>query len=391
MNRLPFLVAVCAAATACSSESPGALEQTITDSSRVTIVTAPSLKELPARSLTGPVLDLATSEDSSEASISSRIGSVLRLPDGRLVVADGASRRLKVFGPDGSHLRTLGGSQAGAAELSAVTAIWAVDGNRIAAFDRRQRTVFTLSLDGGPFEASVLAILHARPRALGRLASGHVLVRTLALDLPDTGFEPSQVAITSYREDGSVADTVGTWPSARMGRLGQPPLQRVSSPMFEPRVIGAAGGDRLLVSDCRTAEYLVIDPELGLERIVRWPAVQDSVTEEDVAAYRAARLEPLAPERQVQSRSFLDDMPVNDTMPECDLLRMGPDGRAWVRTFLRPAAPLQRWLVFDPAGRPLFSLEFPADTRLMDVGSDHITVIESNLLDVPRIRVYGIE
>jgi hypothetical protein len=390
MNRLPLLAAVCAASAACSSEGPRGLEPTITDSAGVAIVTAPSLVTLPSRALTGPILDLATSQDSAEASFSG-VSSVLRLADGRVVVADGASRRLKVFGPDGSYRRTLGGSQADGAGLSAITAMWAIDGNRIAAFDRRHRTVYTVSLDGGSVDAAPLAMTPANPRAVGRLASGHVLMRTLVRNTPEIGFEVSEVAITRWREDGSLVDTVGIWPSARMGLLGQPPVQLVSSPMFEPRLIGAAAGDRLLVSDCRTGQYMVIDPEVGLERLVRWPATQDSVTDDDVAAFRARRLGALSPEQQVQIRSYLDDMPVNETMPACDQLRISSDGSAWVRAFVRPSAAMQRWLVFDPAGRPQFGVEFPVTARLVDVGSDYIVVIERRPLDVARIRVYGIE
>jgi hypothetical protein len=390
MIRFPSLAALCAIAVACSPDSPEALQTFVTDSAGVAIVTAESLDALPTRSLTGPVLDLPTSQDSSDASFS-RVGAVLRLSDGSVVVADGASRRLKVFGSDGTYLRMLGGSEGDAAELSAITAMWPADGNRIAAFDRRRRSVFTLHLNGGPVVAAELAVPPGNPRAVGRLASGHVLVRSLVFDVPETGFEVTDVAITSYREDGSLAATVGTWPSARMGPLGQPPLQLVTSPMFEPRLVGAAAGDRLLVTNCRTPEYRVIDPQNGLERVVRWPAVEDSVTEDDVRAYRARRLEPMGPEQQVGIRGFLDSMPINEIMPACDQLRIDSDGRAWVRTFLRPAAPLQRWLVFDSSGGPLFSIEFPAQTRVMDIGAEYITVIERRPLDVQRIRVYGIE
>ncbi|MFQ5530061.1 MAG: hypothetical protein ACE5FP_06870 [Gemmatimonadota bacterium] len=390
MNRFPLLAALCAITAACSPGAPGALQTVVTDSAGVAIVTAQSLDRLPARSLTGPLLDLPTSQDSSDASFS-RVGAVLRLSDGRVIVADGASRRLKVFASDGTYLRTLGGPEGDATELMAITAIWPAGRNRIVAFDRRQRSLFTLNLDGGPVEFAEIAIPPGNPRAVGRLASGHVLVRSLLIDVPETGFDLTDIAITRYHADGSLADTVGIWPSARMGRLGQPPVQLVSSPMFEPRVVGAAAGDRLLVTDCRTPEYRVIDPQRGLESVVRWPATQDSVTEDDVRSFRARRLDPLGPEQQGQVRAFLDDMPINTTMPACDQLRIDSDGRAWVRTYLRPAAPLQRWLVFDSSGGPVFSVDLPAESRIMDINSDYVTVIERRPLDVPRVRVYGIE
>ena len=392
MNRGFILTATCAAATACSSGGTGGLETVVTDSAGVTIVTIESMDGLPSRAITGPVLDLAISEDSSEASVR-RVSAVRRLPDGSIIVADGGSRRLKLFGPDGIYLRTLGGSQEDSVvvEFSGITAIWPVARNRIAAFDQRLRRVTTLGLEGGPARVSSFSMRPGNIASVGRLESGDVLFRNLLIDVPDSGFVSTDVAITRFAEDGSFVDTVGVWPSARMGRLGRPPLQLVSSPMFEPRLIGAAAGDRLLVSDCRTPRYLVVDPENGLDRIVVWSTQLDPVTEDDIQAFRDRRLQELDAGQQRQAELFLDGMPINETLPACDQLRIDPDGRAWVRTFLRPSASSQTWLVFDPDGRPVFSLELSAGTRIMDVGSEHITVIERRPLDVDRILVYGIE
>ncbi len=361
----------------------------VTDSAGVTIVTAESLEELPTRTPVGPILDLATSQDSAQASFS-RVSAVLRLGDGRLIVTDGAGRRLKVFGPDGMYLRTLTGLDGAEAEFSAITAIWSAGSNRIAVFDQRQRRVTTLSLDNAATQLADLSSVNLRARPVGRLDAGDVLVRSLVIDVPETGFELAHVAVTRFGTDGALLDTVGVWPTARMGRLGEPPLQLVSSPMFEPRLVTAAGGNRLLVSDCRAAEYRVIEFGEGLTHLVRWPVADLRVSEDDVVSYRASRLEGLSAEQQRQRRRFLDGMLVNLTLPACDQLRIDSEGHAWVRSYVRPGAVSQQWLVFDLDGRPLFGIEFPVATRIMDLGSGNVTVIETDTLDVQRVRVYGI-
>ncbi len=356
----------------------------------MTIISTESLEGLPARTLGSLVVDLAYSQDSADASFF-RVGAVLRLPSGQLIIADGANQRLKVFGPSGAFLRILSGSDGLPVQVGAVTAIWPVGRNQIAVLDQRKQRVTTVLLEGGMPRSTDLVEPGLRARPVGRLDAGQVLVRNLIFNVPKTGFDQAHVAVTRFREDGVLLDTVGIWPTARMGRLGEPPVQLVSGPMFEPRLVTAAGANRLLLSDCRLAEYRVIDPDKGLVQIVRWPGGDLGVTEDDVRMYRDRRLAGLAGGQQDRTRLILDDMPINTAMPACDLLKLDGEGRVWIRSYVRPADVQQQWLVFDPAGRPLFSVELPVASRIMDPGASHVTVRETDTLNVQRIRVYGLE
>lgn len=392
LNSLAILTVSVTIASGCVSESPnGSSVATVSsDSAGVTIVSAESLAGLPARTLGPPLIDLAASQDSADRSFS-WVSAVRRLADGRIVIADGGGRRLKVYGPDATYRQTVTGSDGTPAEVSAITAIWPAGGNQIAVFDQRKQRVTTLSLDGGTLQSTDLVTPGLRARPVGRLDTGEVLVRNLIVDVPETGFELAHVSVVRFGTDGVMVDTVGVWPTARMGRLGDPPMQLVSGPMFEPRLVTAAAGNRLVVSDCRSAEYSVIDPELGLVQVVRWPAGDLDVTEDDIRLYRTRRLAGLDAGRQSRVLRILDDMTVNPAVPACDRLKIDTNGRVWIRSFVRPAAVQQQWLVFDPAGRPLFSVELPVATRIMDPGASHITVIETDTLRVQRVRVYGFE
>lgn len=356
----------------------------------MTIISTESLEGLPVRILGSLVVDLAYSQDSADASFF-RVGAVLRLPNGQLIIADGANQRLKVFGPGGAFLRILSGSDGLPVQVGAVTAIWPVGRNQIAVLDQRKQRVTTVLLEGGMPRSTDLVEPGFSARPVGRLKTGDVLVRNLIIDVPETGFARAHVGITRFGEDGVLLDTVGIWPTARMGRLGEPPVQLVSGPMFEPRLVTAAADNRLLLSDCRSAEYRVIDPDKGLVQVVRWPAGDLTVTEDDVRSYRDQRLVGLAEARQGRARLILDDMPVNPTIPACDLLKLDGEGRVWIRSYVRPADVRQQWLVFDPVGRPLFSVELPVASQIMDPGASHVTVRETDTLNVQRIRVYGLE
>ncbi|TFG65749.1 MAG: hypothetical protein E4H28_03535 [Gemmatimonadales bacterium] len=390
MNHLARLTMLCLVTISCSPAIPDGLEVVITDSAGVTIVTAESLEGLPVRSLVGPVVDLISSPDPAEASFS-RVTAVLRLADGRFIVTDGASRRLKLFGPDGSYLRNITGADHSLAEFSAITAIWLAGRNRITVFDQRQRHLITLPIDPGNVEVAELTSANLRARPVGRLDAGDVLLRNLIFEVPGSGFELTDVAIIRFGSNGTLLDTVGVWPAARMGRLGEPPLQRVSSPIFEPRLVAAAAGNRLLLSDCRSAEYSIIDPGEGLTQVVRWPTPDLQVSEDDIRLYREQRLAGLDQEQQRQFWRSVDGIPVSENLPACDQLRIDSEGRTWIRSFVRPGSQQQEWLVFDPDGRPLFGIELPLVSVVMDLGANHVTVLENDSLDVQRVRVYEIE
>jgi len=173
--------------------------------------------------------------------------------------------------------------------------------------------------------------------------------------------------------------------------VGSPPAQLVTSPIFEPRLAAAAGGDRVVLSDCRVSELQVIDPNEGLRQIIRWPSSVESVTEEDVRLYRQVRLENLAEEQQRQARQLLDAKTVSLQLPVCDEIRMDPSGRTWVRLFARPAETQRRWLVFAEDGRPLFSVDIPPASRVVSVGEDRLVTIQADPSGGNLVRVYTLD
>jgi len=93
-----------------------------------------------------PVLQIGLTEG-DEAYLFEDIRGIVMLNDGRIVVADGLTRQLRFFDPQGAHLRTAGGLGEGPGEFGDLA--W-VDlcGDGLYAFDRRQHRVSIWSLDG---------------------------------------------------------------------------------------------------------------------------------------------------------------------------------------------------------------------------------------------------
>lgn len=94
-----------------------------------------------------PALEIGTSEGDPALEFN-RMSGFRRLPDGRIVVADGATRELRWFAPDGRHLATLGRRGSGPGEFQGVVTLLPWAGDSLAAFDANLRRVTTLSHGG---------------------------------------------------------------------------------------------------------------------------------------------------------------------------------------------------------------------------------------------------
>lgn len=378
MNRRLIVVGIATISAACAPDAATPEHGvSVRDSAGVRVVNIESLSELPARALSGPVTEIS----------SARLGAAVALADGRLVVVDGLSRKLQLYEQDGTLVRELGEAE----EAIMARDLWPTAAGTVVGYDRMQRRVSSHSLEGGPGAFWPVEADLPAARAIGRLDSGEIVLRNLVFDAPPTGFDTTTVAIMVLHEGASAIETLGEWKSARMGRVGSPPAQLVTSPIFEPRLAAAAGGDRIVLSDCRDPVLEVIHPADGLKQIVRWPSKVESVTEEDVRLYRQVRLEGLDMDRQRQARQLLDAKTVSLQLPVCDEIRMDPAGRTWVRLFARPAETQRRWLVFAEDGRPLFSVDIPPASRVVSIGEDRLVTIQADPSGGNLVRVYTLD
>ncbi len=77
------------------------------------------------------------------------------------------------------------------------------------------------------------------------------------------------------------------------------------------------------------------------------------------------------------------------TVPAYTAMLVDRDDNLWVRSFPRSADNLVRWVVFDPTGKEIGSLDLPATLEVFDIGSDWVLGIETRLSDGgQQVRMY---
>ena len=153
-----LITVVCLVSAACSGEDPAGTRVSARDTrvshrgSEVTvhIVENPAVSaaETIWRLVPEPVFSLGGSGVVEELSLF-EVAGALRLTDGRIVVADGGSRTLKVFDPAGEFVRAAGGPGEGPGEFRALNHLARLPGDSVVMFDfgLRRLTVFDATFD----------------------------------------------------------------------------------------------------------------------------------------------------------------------------------------------------------------------------------------------------
>jgi hypothetical protein len=94
-----------------------------------------------------PALDIGGVGGEAEYQFS-RIAGALRMPDGRIVVADGGSQELRFFDAEGGFLRSVGGRGGAPGEYQEIVSLGQGPGDSIWVFDFGARRFTVLDSDG---------------------------------------------------------------------------------------------------------------------------------------------------------------------------------------------------------------------------------------------------
>lgn len=313
----------------------------------------------------------------------------------RIYVLDGRARQVRLFGPDGSHIRTLGRSGAGPGELATPFGL-AIgrDGSLWIADGRNAR--YTVFDSAGAFVAS-----HPRPFNFfflpwpGGLDSAGRIIDAAVLTEGDPR-NPVYILVR-LSETFQVRDTI------RVPRYQQP--ERITLRRSDGALVMSFAAPY-------TPELLwTFDPRGALWSAVseRYELVEQTTTGDTVrivrrdvppvpvsAAEREGRTAAIDQEIASVGRGASLDRPLRipDSKPALETFHVATDGFLWVLPS-RPAGERQRFEVFDPEGRFLGAVQPPGEIVRSPrpvFRSDAVYGVVVDSLDVPyvvRLRIHG--
>ena len=340
-----------------------------------------------------------------------QIRGATRLSTGVLVVLDGASRELRAFSPDGTHLWTAGGPGDGPGEMRAPTRLERLPGDILQVQDGLSRIRYRP--DGSLIADELLPV--AELQAFGQFYAWDCpvpgFVGDLVLACSGGGFDARQVPRETGPWRGETELALLPWNLDSIAPLGMflteearalPPEERLAlpegitviggtglgyaSPPMSRKGLFAVGGwpRRLAVGDSWGDSVRVFDlavdsalPGVTIPiRHLRRPATADEVA----AAWEAAAA------RSVGSPEHLTEhLPAPDSIPNVADLVVDDLGMVWVGSYQVDPTAARLYHVYDSEGPFLARVTMPAGVEVLGIGADHVLGVTRDDLEVERI------
>ena len=386
-GRIGLLAALLSSALGAYDSAAAQSGLSVRDSAGVTITTS----DVAGRGA-GRVCSLAEASETRVVSPASgewtlfRIEDLDRMEDGRLVVVNRGSHELLVFGRDGEFVRSLGRQGEGPGEFVDPVELDFVGGDSIVVWDWGSGRLVLFGPDGSHERNVRLQPPVPNPTGhVGVFRQGEIALGSHDFRPPDTQLTPQFLQVLRYDWDGRLLDTLATLPYGELGWVNRE-SGVVSRPPFQARGVFSIHGDLLYTADGSSPEVRVHQGE-RLESIVRWEPGDLSVRRANVEGYKAARLEGANDDQAMSLRRSLNAFSAKDVFPAVTEIRIGDQGRIWIRTFDKPRSAATVWLGFSETGAFICSLSVPRALKVFRFDSAAVVGVHRDEMDVESIEV----
>ncbi len=384
----------------CDSGQAAKVRALVLDSAGVTIIS----NESPAwsdgegwRVAETPALDIGVVSGNPAYELFRPLG-VLRLSDGRIVVANAGTSELRYYDERGKHLGNSGGRGGGPGEFFAMSWFGRTDGDSIVVYDRRSRRVSVFDSDGR-YHSSVALPAGDFPAVEGRLSDGSYLARVVprrARGAPPVplGRGRDSLSFLRYGPDGEFLDTLGVFlrrikHGLAFEFLGRSRRGAMTIP-FTPSTVLAVAGSKVIVGTSTSYQVCQFTPDGVLSRLIRKSHARLPVEPSDVDSFLdslRAQYETGGPEAKTHVK-MNEETPPADSMPAFDNLIVDSEGNLWVSASRHHGDRTVQWDVFDAEGIWLGVVRGPDGFRVTDIGSDYLLGLWKDDLEVEHALLY---
>lgn len=399
--------ALVVAATACRATEEGGWTGSVVDSAGVQLVRNPA-QELwtnASRWTVEEELRIGTAAGEPEYQFG-QIAGIAAGSGGRIFVLDQQGRHIKVFSPDGRYERTLGRPGSGPGELGqAVGPLLMGAGDTLLVPDLANQRVNRYAPDGTSLDSYPIDLRAGLPLRWQATAGGLIATQVRPFALPGQPAPDTMDAIVVRASDGSVLDTLKTFPSGRSFSFagGMPEIT-----FFSPEAVWALADDgRLFFGLSHDYRIEVYGTGGALERVVTRPFQRTPVRQADrdallTALDRVWREAGVPPPVLEQLRSGVR---FAEFLPAFAQILGGPDRSLWVQAIEAPSRLSAeeretfdpsldmggaKWDVFDAHGRYLGVVTLPPRVTPVRFAGQKIYAVardELGLQYVVRLRV----
>ena len=358
-----------------------------------------------------PVLRIGVLEGDEPYQFSGLAGAV-RLRDGTVVAADGASNEVRYFDASGRFLAATGGGGEGPGEFASLTSLGPAPGDRVWAYDFGTRRVTWLDGDGRVVRTATLDPEPPALQPIGQFPDGSFLLKQLwgvgrTAAASGEGPRRDPVAFVRFDTAGSLVDTLAMVPGRELylreeggrGVMVTPLVGRNAVGAIRPEpdgsvegageaAPGAAWRATVVLGDQTDFELREHAPDGTLLRILRIPNRDLTLTPAEHAEILEEYVASAPPERRSGLRASMEAQPVPERLPAYGPVASDPRGNLWLGEWAR--GPSGHWTVLGADGGWLGDVTLPEGLIVHQVGADWILGVETDEVDVEYVVLYNL-
>ncbi len=322
-----------------------------------------------------------------------QVSGALALSDGTHMVADGGTRTLRRFGPEGEPLGAAGGRGDGPGEFQAINFFAPFPGDSVITFDLNLRRASLFSEDGSFGRTFPLQATDEAP--FGNLRGVHrdgSLLATGFTQTPPGGPEDGRhwytAPIFRYAADGSyrgrlVADAGGETFFERFGNGGF----TVFTPLFGRTTYLVAGPELVVVASNDRWDLRVFTPDGTLTHRIRLGGdaprpITPELRREAIQRALDASTSSRDPD---ELRRIYEGMELPPGLPAHARVLVDRRNHIWVERYTPTPTPESEWLVFSPVGEAAGRVTLPARFTPHDIGADYLLGVLRDDFDVEQV------
>ena len=387
-NQYPrsLVVALALLLSACSQQAPSETEAT--DGSGARIVTStPANSEATCTLSEEPLLVIGGDEE-DDSQWFSWIRGIGRLSDGSIAVVDRTSAEVRIFDASGRHLRSMGQRGEGPGEFTDPFILWITAGDTLWVGNTGVWSYTVFTAQGQFVRRIMLDPVYSRTSSAGGvLENGYTVnarqvgMRTPDFDVPDT------MIVEIHDSDGKFIGNIARIPHLTYGHVSEAPGVGFY-PLFEAGAEVDALGSTIVLAHGSKPEVQVLDDESNLQMIIRWSDPNREVTRADIRAWREDYRERHSSSDwdQYDDAIISPERPVVDAFPAMSSVKVGRDGRIWVRQYERPRED-RGWLAFGANGKFFCHMAQPPGD-VWEFGADYLLLLHESELGVETVRMH---
>lgn len=391
------LISLSLSLAACEAGSSRSAGPAVRDSAGVQIVENREFRWPDGRAwrlASEPTLDIGVLEGDPNYQLF-RVGSAVKLSDGRIVVANGGTHEIRFYDPSGAHLLSVGREGGGPGEFGELMWVRALAGDSLLAYDWRNRRLSLFDSNGNfsrSFQLQFLSEMGGFPTIIAPFSDGSLLigVQTFLIggEIRDGLRRDTTVYLHCDRE-GAVLDTLGRFPGGEVFVQSEENRVLASTRAFGHFPQHAVYQDGFYFGTADTYEIDYYSASGDLVRSIRRDRPNLEVTAQDIERHKEERLEDADDEADRNfTEQLLANMPFPEEFPAYGSLVVDAGGNLWVSEYRRPGDDQPRWTVFDPDGAMLAVVETPARFSVYEIGRDFILGRWTDELDVEHVQIY---